>query len=265
MPEDIAESLLAKNIVPLCGIENSLAAIDAAASINTQAIDVEPILVKHGVDAEYVLLNEFESKQKLADFSIPIAESALAETAAQAIAVANKIEYPVVLKVVADDLAHKTELGLVKLNIADDAALTIATQELLQDHNLILVEKMINKAALELIVGINHDPVLGLYLMLGAGGIYAELLKDTAIVLFPYTETDIKQALDKLRISALFDGYRNQAAIDTKQLINTVMKIEDFVMSQKTGLIEMDINPLIVCEQGQVFAADALIRQVKAS
>jgi hypothetical protein len=96
--------------------------------------------------------------------------------------------------------------------------------------------------------------------MIGAGGIYTELLKDTAIILFPFERPDIERALGKLRLSALLDGYRNQPPVDKTRLIDAIMKIQDFVTSHKATLLEMDINPLIVCDQGEVYTADALIR-----
>ena len=260
MPEDIAGELLSKNIVPLCGIENALAAIEAAAKINAKQIEFEPLTNLQSADAQVKTLNEYESKQLLANFSIPIAPSSQCHDASAALEFAKQIGYPLVVKAVGEAFAHKTELGLVKLNIADDQALRIAVDDVKQHAIVVLVEKMIVNTSLELIIGVNRDPVVGLYLIIGAGGIYAELLKDTEILLFPFNQFQIERAIGRLRLSALFEGYRNQQTIDKTQLIQAIMNIQKFVIENQDSLMEMDINPLIVDEQGDVYTADALIR-----
>ena len=260
MPEEIAHELLSKNIVPLCGIENALAAIEAAAKIKAQQNAFEPLVMSHSTDAQLMTLDEFASKQRLAEFSIPIAPSVQCQDESQALEFAKKIGYPVVVKAVGEAFAHKTELGLVKLNITDDRALRLSVDEIKQHASVVLVEKMIVNATLELIIGVNRDPVVGLYLMIGAGGIYAELLSDTEIILFPYNLTQIEQAVSRLKLSALLEGYRNKPPVDTTQLIQAIMNVQKFVIENKQSLMEMDINPLIVVEDGSVYTADALIR-----
>ena len=264
MPEDIAQELLAKNIVPLCGVENALAAIEAATMINTQQTAFEPLTTQQFADGKINTLNEFESKQKLAAFSIPLAPSALCHDYKEAVEFSSEIGYPVVVKAVGDQFAHKTELGLVKLNIADDQALQTAVEEIKHHAAVVLVEKMVSEVAVELIIGVNRDPVIGLYLVIGAGGIYAELLKDTQIVLFPYDQVQIEKAIAKLRLSALLDGYRNQSPIDKSLLLQAIMNVQEFVIENKDTLMEMDINPLIVCKDGKVYTADALIRCIQS-
>ena len=178
----------------------------------------------------------------------------------EAVRAANSIGYPLVVKAVGDEFAHKTELGLVKLNITDESSLCNAVDQVMQHAPQILVEKMIDQGGVELIVGINRDPVLGLYLVIGAGGIYAELLNDTAIILLPFEQHHVEQALASLKLHALFEGYRNQPVIDTSALVQTIMNVQKFAISNNDQLMEMDINPLIVCRTGEVYTADALIR-----
>lgn len=260
MPEDIALELISKNVVPMCGIENSLAAIAAAASINAQLPGFKPLATGQKSQMGTKTLDEFESKHALAEYCVPIADSGLCHDVSQALQLANKMGYPVVVKAVGETFAHKTELGLVRLNIADDAALCRAVEDLLVHTTVILVEKMIVNSAIELIVGVNRDPVLGLYMVIGAGGIYAELLKDSEIILFPFEQSHVEKAISALRLSALLEGYRNLPPIDKQRLIQTIMHVQDFVIANIDTLMEMDINPLIVCEDGEVYTADALIR-----
>ncbi len=260
MPERIAENLLEHNIVPFCGIENALAAIEAASKINAEVKPYNPLKNQQNVKALTRTLDEYKSKLKLAEFAIPIAESGLCSCKQESVEVSSKIGFPVVIKAVGDKLAHKTELGAVKLNLANASQVEQAVDELSAHSDQFLVEKMILDHEIELIIGVNRDPIVGLYLVIGAGGIYTELLKDTVIVLFPFSHEEIQQAISKLRIVRLLNGYRNRPVINTKLLIETIMNIQRFVIDQQNLLIEMDINPMMVCKDGSVFAADALIR-----
>ena len=260
MPEQIALKLLKSNIVPLCGIENALAAVAAAAKINPEIEHYQPLINQLDSSIEVKTLNEFVSKQKLAEFSIPIALSSLCKNMNEAVSAARQIGFPLVVKAVGEELAHKTELGAVKLNLTSEVEVKQAIDELSAYSDDFLIEKMIQDSEAELIVGVNRDPIVGLYLVIGAGGIYTELLKDTVILLFPYERHDIEKAINQLKVSRLFNGYRNRAVIDTHLLVDTVMSIQRFVVDQQNSLQEMDINPMMICKDGSVFAADALIR-----
>ena len=269
MPEDIAEMLIENNIVPFCGIENTLAAVEASAKITANIESFTPLINEQDTSLPIITLDEYESKQKLAKYSITIAESALCSSKQEAVEIANQIGYPVVAKAVGDNLAHKTELGAVKLNLKDELGVEAAMEDLVKHSNQFLVEKMITDSEVELIVGINRDPVVGLYLIIGAGGIYTELLSDTKTILFPFEKSQIEQAISSLKIATLFNGYRNHPLIPIDSLIETIMNIQQFAIAHQHLLQEMDINPLMVCSDGKVFAADALIRmnddQVKST
>ncbi len=260
MPEQIAQQLLTNNVVPMCGIEDALAAVAAAAKINPEMEHYQPLTNQLDANAEIKTLNEFACKQKLAEFSIPIAPSSLCKDKNEAVSVARQIGFPVVVKAVGEQLAHKTELGAVKLNLNSESEVEQAVDELAQHSDKFLVEKMILDTEVELIIGVNRDSVVGLYLVIGAGGIYTELLKDTVIVLFPFEREDIRQAINKLKIARIFNGYRNRPMIDTRLLIEAIMDIQRLVIDQQDSLIEMDVNPMMICKDGSVVAADALIR-----
>jgi len=261
MPEVIAEDLIKHNVVPFCGIENTLAAVEAAAKIDTKVDRFHSIGRADKIDVATITFNEFDSKLKLAEYSVPIAQSALCTDFQQAIESANQIGFPVVIKAAGEKLTHKTELGAVKLNVNSDDDVFAAINDLSELSDQFLVEKMIDDCVVELIVGVNKDPLVGLYLVIGAGGIYTELLKDTKILLFPFQPEDIEKSICELKIAKLFAGYRNFPLINTDKLIDSIMSVQKFVMAHQDTLMEMDINPMMICSDGQVFAADALIRE----
>ena len=176
--------------------------------------------------------------------------------------------------------AHKTELGGVRLGLGGaDAAQTEhvarAARDLLQIAPAVLVEPMAAKPVAELIVGVAQDPVLGLHLVIGAGGVLTEILDDSEILLFPYNADDVRAALRRLRMWPLLEGYRGAEPGDVEAVVAAVMALADFVEAHEDRLIELDINPLFVHAQtgenaagadaisvgcGGVSVVDALIR-----
>jgi acetyl-CoA synthetase len=125
----------------------------------------------------------------------------------------------------------------------------------------VLVEKMVQDAIAELIIGVKRDPQFGLALVVGAGGILTELLKDSATLLLPTTHAEITRALQGLRVWQLVQGYRGKKG-DTESVIQSIEAVAAFAAAHETTLEELDINPLFVLPQGAV-AADALIRMRK--
>jgi hypothetical protein len=166
---------------------------------------------------------------------------------------------PVVVKISGADIAHKTERAGVRLNLTSADSVRAASETLLAATGEILVERMIAGTVAELIVGIARDPVLGPYLMLGAGGVLAELLSDTATLLLPATREEVSEALHGLRAAALIAGFRGGPAGDMQAAIEAVLRIQDFAIANIAGLAELDVNPLMVCRSGAV-AADVLMR-----
>ncbi len=120
------------------------------------------------------------------------------------------------------------------------------------------VERMIENPLAELIVGISPDPVFGALLTIGSGGVLVELLADTATLLVPAPRDEIEAALRSLKLFPLLDGYRGRPKGDVEAAIDTILAICDFVVENEGRIVELDINPLIVCERG-AFIADALL------
>jgi hypothetical protein len=127
----------------------------------------------------------------------------------------------------------------------------------------ILVERMVSGTIAELIVGVARDAALGPYLMLGSGGVLAELVGDTATLLLPAARAEIAGALATLRVGRLLRGYRGAPAGDVQAAIDAVLAIQEFAMAHLDSLVELDVNPLMVREVGQgAVAADVLMRLV---
>ena len=126
------------------------------------------------------------------------------------------------------------------------------------------LEKMITNAVFEIIVGIKIDNEFGPTIILGAGGIYTELFKDTTTLLLPLNKKIILEELKKLKFGKILFGFRGKKAADLDALVNTILKIAKFADKNSNKISEVDINPLIVCKKGKgVFAVDALIHYFK--
>lgn len=260
-----ARRLLAAGIAPMQGIRDALLAIGAAADIGRRRADLQgvdplasPVALRDGAALQ---LDEFTAKQQLAACGLPIPAGRLMASLEEALAAAEAIGYPVVLKAVSAELAHKTELGAVKLNLKDAAQLAKAFGEL-KAFDRFLVEKMADGVVAELLVGVTRDPQFGLALTLGAGGILVELLADARTLLLPTSRPEIEQALRGLRCFALLDGYRGKPKADIGALVDAVEAIARYAESQADRLLELDVNPLLALEHGAV-AVDALVRVVE--
>jgi succinyl-CoA synthetase beta subunit len=169
--------------------------------------------------------------------------------------------FPVVVKAVADDLAHKTEAGGVRLNVDSTEGFERAVAGMSHLSDRFLVERMIVSPVAELIIGIKQDPQFGLALVIGAGGILVELINDSVMLLLPVTRADIETALGSLRVCKLLNGFRGRQAGDVEATIDAIESVVAYAEAHRDSLVELDVNPLFVLPQGQgVAAVDALVR-----
>jgi len=264
MPEETALSLMAAGVVPFFGIDEALAAAETAAAIGASwARAAAPPLLQVRPDTGHaVTLTEAEAKSELSASGITVPNGITAATAEQAADAAETLGFPVVLKGLG--VAHKTEAGAVKLNLASRDEVLAAAQGMASVASGYLVERMIAKPVAELIVGAMRDPVAGPALTIGAGGILVELLEDSAILTLPTTEEAIGEAIAGLKSHKLLDGYRGGPKGDVAALIRTVAAVASYVVANASKLEELDINPIMVLREGQgAVAADALIRRRK--
>jgi acetyl-CoA synthetase (ADP-forming) len=207
-------------------------------------------------------LSEAESKHFLAPFGLPIAPERVVATAAEAAGAASEIGFPVVAKLCGDTIAHKTERGLVRLNLADAAAVEAAAAELLaaarpDDGEVgVLVAPMVSGTR-ELIAGLSLDEQFGMTVMIGIGGVLAEAIADVSIRLVPITPADAASMLDELEHRSLLGEFRGEPAIDRAAVVATLMALNDAAVAHPE-LVSVDLNPLII-NAGLPVAVDALV------
>ncbi|MDK1490209.1 acetate--CoA ligase family protein [Sinorhizobium sp. 7-81] len=264
MPEATALSLMAAGVVPFFGIDEALTAAETAAEIGAAwAGPAPPPLLKIRAEAgDAITLTEAEAKAELLEAGVEVPRGKTAATAEEAADTAEDLGFPVVLKGLG--VAHKTEAGAVKLNLANRDEVYAAANAMAEIASGYLVEKMVAKPVAELIIGAMRDPVAGPVLTIGAGGILVELLDDSAILTLPTTEKAISEAIDSLKIRKLLHGYRGGPKGDVAALTRTVAAAASYVVSNASKLDELDINPVMVLPEGQgAIAADALIRRRK--
>ena len=136
----------------------------------------------------------------------------------------------------------------------------IAASNLFRRGDRLYLERMVESVIAELFVGIIHDPQFGLLLTLGSGGILVEILRDSRTLLLPVSRKEVEQALTSLKSAPLIQGYRGRPEADLASAVDAVMAIQQYAISEQNRLVELDINPLLLCAKGEgVYAADALI------
>ncbi len=258
LPEAHAEALFARGLVPLCGLEEGLAAI-AAAATPAAAASIR-LLTSSTAPGNPRLLGEAEAKRLLAGAGLPVPEGRIVRSDAEARAAARALGFPLVAKGVVTGAAHKSELGAVRLSLADEEAVAETARELLALAPEVLVERMVTDGVAELILGIGRDPEWGLYLLLGSGGLWAELVGDRSVLPLPVGREEIAGALGRLRIAPLLHGYRGRSPADVEAAIEAVLALQRFVEAGATRLLELEINPLILRPRGHgAVAVDALL------
>ncbi|MGR3889972.1 acetate--CoA ligase family protein [Pseudomonas sp. 1152_12] len=274
LPRHAREYLHAQGIAALQGVEDALAAWGRIADYqNNRRVllergesVLEPFCPKILGD-QVLALDEWASKQALRAFGLSTPAGVLS-TPGRAVADAKRLGYPLVLKAVSADLPHKTEAGAVVLNLQDDFALTAALEHMrrkIAEHapgvafDQLLLESMAAPPLAELIVGIKRENDFGLALVIGAGGILVELLKDSRSLLLPTTDAAIRNAVLSLRSVALLQGFRGREVADMDALVAAIRAVADYACAHAEQLLELDVNPLLVNARGAT-AVDALIR-----
>ncbi|MGW5819981.1 acetate--CoA ligase family protein [Streptomyces noursei] len=210
-------------------------------------------------------LSEHAAKQLLRAYGIRVPREQLVTSAAAAVRAASQVGYPVVLKGSGPELAHKTELGLVKVGLTSASQVRDAYRELTdiaryEDLPLdgVLVCQMIERGV-EMVVGVTPDPLFGPTVSVGLGGVLVEVLNDIAVGVPPFGEEHARSMLRRLRGHALLEGVRGMPPADTDALVETVLRVQRMALELDGELAELDINPLVVLPRGQgAVALDAL-------
>jgi acyl-CoA synthetase (NDP forming) len=230
----------------------------------------EPVLpVAVGADVQCLLrpgpLNEYESKALFGKFGIPVTREVCAATSEEAASAAAGFDGNVVVKILSRDVLHKSEVGGVAVNISprDVAATCTRMAEAFssatsRDPEGFLVQELVT-GAIELILGFTDDKQLGPSILLGMGGIAAELYKDTAVRLAPLSRADAEEMINELKSAPLLRGFRGRPVADADALIDAMLAFSNMVSSIGKSLLEAEINPLFVLPRGSgVKAADGV-------
>lgn len=213
-------------------------------------------------------LSEYESKKELMDAGIPVPGQCVVRTKEELAAACEKFGFPLVLKINSPDILHKTEAGGVRLNIQSATEAAEAFDSILKscadfaaDARLdgVLVQQMA-KPGTEIILGIKNDRQLGPMLLVGLGGVFVELFKDTSLIPCPISREEALEHLQKLKAYKLLSGYRGSRPKDVVALMDLMVKVSEYAVANKNTLKEMDINPVYIYEEGEgVCVIDALI------
>ena len=211
------------------------------------------------------LLTEVESKDLLKAARIPVVETRLAKSKAEAVELASKLGFPVVMKIVSPDVVHKSDAGGVKLSIENATQAGKAYGEILANIKKhypkakiigVSVQKMA-KQGIEVIIGMTKDAQFGPVIMFGLGGILVEVLKDVSFRIVPMTKRDASEMITEIKGFPILKGYRGHDPADVPFLEDLIIKVSDFV-EKNPEIKELDLNPVFAYKDGAI-AVDARI------
>lgn len=257
-------------LLPFLSLSDAIAALSKA--IPWKRPDRRAVAPPAHVDAatgQACMLSEAAAKAMLRAAGLPIPEGVVTASADQAAREAERLGFPVVMKVVSAQIAHKTEAGGVKLGIASAGAAReayAAIRESVARHHPdavidgILVERMLPPGGREVLVGVHSDAAFGLVLTFGLGGIFVETIRDVAHRMVPLSRDDARALLREIRHADVLDGVRGQAPADLAALEDLILRVSDFAWSRRDALQELELNPVWVGAEGQgAMPLDALI------
>ncbi len=217
-------------------------------------------LIDQAIKDGRTALSEYESKQILASYGIPVTQEELVihpEDLSQAI---HKIGYPLVIKGCAAEIAHKTEKGLIRMDVRNEDEARTAFKEITAAmdglEKAVLVQQMV-KGQRELVVGLTRDPQFGPCIMFGLGGIFTEILEDTSFRVAPIEKRDVLEMIEEIRAHKILEAIRGMEPVDKDMLADILMAIGRLGIENET-VKEIDINPLII-SGGKPVAVDALV------
>ncbi|MCE5212419.1 MAG: acetate--CoA ligase family protein, partial [Deltaproteobacteria bacterium] len=199
-------------------------------------------------------LMEHETKEILEGIGIKTTGFLVARSEDEALAMSEKIGFPVVMKIVSPDVVHKTDAGGVKLNLTCTEDVSKAYREILETFKFqhiegVTIQKMA-KPGIEAIIGVTRDPSFGPLIMFGLGGVFVEVLRDVSFRILPITEKDASEMIAEIRGAAILEGYRGKA-VDLESLSQLLLKISRLVV-ENHEISELDLNPLFLYPDGYI-------------
>jgi len=213
-------------------------------------------------------LGEHDSKALIREHGVPVVDDRVVTDPEAAVEVAEELGYPVVVKLTGDQIAHKTERGLVRLSLGSPAEVEAAATDLLaaarpEDGEVALLVAPMLRASRELIAGVHRDPQFGSCVMIGIGGVLAEALGDVVFRLVPIEAVDAEEMLDELAGQALLGSVRGEPALDRARAVDTLVGLAQLA-STRPDIVAVDVNPLLIVD-GVPVAVDALVELDAAS
>jgi len=274
LPESLSpgtrEKCLAAGIAPLQGQREALEALDLAGAIGetwSAGRGVQLQVPRPRPPGAPRTLPEYEGKRALARFGVQVPRARVvsaadgADLTAAVVAAAEAIGFPVVIKAAGASLEHKSDVGGVIIDVRSVADVAVAMSRLAILSDTMLVEEMVRDGVAEILIGVTADSQFGQVLVLGAGGVLTELLRDSVSLLPPFSPAAIEHALAQLAIGRLLGGYRGRPQADVAALVDAAMACTRYAEAHLDRLVELDMNPVIVRARGHgAVAVDALIR-----
>jgi acetyltransferase len=211
-------------------------------------------------------LNEVASKALLSCYGLPVSREEIVTSEDAAAAAAARIGYPVVAKIVSAALPHKSDIGGVKVNLKDEAALRAAYRTIMANVAAlpnkpavdgVLIAEMVS-GQLECVLGAKLDPEMGPVVLFGSGGVDLELTRDVALAACPLDEAAALQLMARTRAGTIAGGYRGRPVLDRKALAQALVALSHLMIDAQGAIAEVDVNPVLVSEKGAV-ALDGLI------
>ena len=217
------------------------------------------------------ILPDGQAKEILRAYGIQVIKEILTKTVDQALETARQLGYPVVLKGQSPQIPHKTEAGLVRLNVRDEGELRISFDGIMRNARThhpkammegILIQEMIPAEAVEVIVGISRDVSFGPVIVFGLGGIWVELLKDTTLRLPPLNREDARSMISGIKGKSLLEGFRGREPADIDSLVQVLIQVGRMAVDLKEVIISLDLNPLMVLSGGKGVRAVDVVMEV---
>lgn len=212
-------------------------------------------------------LSEYDSGAILREYGIPTPEGGIAASADEAVAIAGRVGYPLAMKIASADIPHKSDMGGVVLHVSSADEARAAFTRIMDNASAhapaakvdgVFVQKML-QPGLEVIIGVDNDPQFGPAVLVGLGGVFVEIFRDTALLPAPFARDEAARMLESLKAIPLFKGYRGKAPLDMEALADMIANVARLAADRRDTIAELDINPVFVYERGQgVCAADAL-------
>lgn len=229
------------------------------------------LIIHNALKEKRSVLNSLETRAILKAFQIPVTQAIQADNVNEAIIGAESLGYPVAMKILSDEITHKTDSGGVELNILNSNQLIHAYNDMIERvnkavpnanaHSVTIEKMMALEDARELIIGVSRDPVFGPAISFGSGGTSVEILKDSSTALPPLNAFIAERMIAKTKVSKLLGAFRGKAAVDKQQLVNILLRISEMVC-EIPEILELDLNPVLASDTLAI-AVDARIRVQK--